>query len=294
MITQLYTWLKEHSLLLFFPLAYLISWLLWLPQLAAAQGFVDSPASPYWHLVGGIGPLVAALIVTALVAGREGLRELDGRICKWRVGVRWHLFVWLAPVVIYLIAAVIVRFVWGEWPDFRQFGKTSEYPQLPRLVFWLGNIVLYGFGEEVGWRGFALPCLQQKFGALSATAILSVFWTFWHLPLFWFIPGYMKMGLGEFMGLSLSFFLGAVIFTWLYNSSKGSILLPAIFHGTSDIAFTTPSPGSLDMVTGILITVLGIVILLTHKPATLARAEKQVMDEKASRSFNRPTYGAAA
>jgi uncharacterized protein len=294
MITQLSTWFKEHSLVLFFPLAYLISWLLWLPQLAAAQGFVDSPASPYWHLVGGIGPLVATLIVTAFIAGRAGLAELGRRIFKWRVGVRWHLFVWLAPVATYLIAAVIIRFGWGEWPDFRQFGQTSEYPQLPRLVFWVANIVLYGFGEEVGWRGFALPRLQKRHSALTATAILSLFWTFWHLPLFWFIPGYMKMGLGEFMGLSLSFFLGAVIFTWLYNSTKGSILLPAIFHGASDIAFTTPSPGSLDMVIGILITVLGIVILLIHKPATLARTEKHVMDANAPGSFNRPTYGTAS
>ena len=275
---QTFTWLKEHPLVSFFPLAYLFSTLLWFPQITSAQGWTSTPVSPYWHLIGGLGPMLAALLVTAIISGREGLRELASRIFKWRVGARWHLFAWLAPVVIYLVGTVVVRLVWNVWPDFRLFGRTNEYPQLPLLVFWAANIIFFGFGEEIGWRGFALPRMQKKYNALAATAILSVFWTIWHLPLFWFIPGYMKMGLGDFMGLSLSFFLGAVIFTWLYNSTKGSILIAAIFHGAMDIAFTTPSPGNLDVVTGILMTVLGIIILLTHKPATLSRSGKQVIE----------------
>ena len=278
MKSKSFTWLKNHPLVLFFPLAYLFSTTLWFPQIASAQGWTSNTASPYWHLVGGLGPMLAALLVTAIVSGREGLRELASRTFKWRVGTRWHLFAWLAPVAIYLIGTVVVRFSWGEWPDFRLFGRTNEYPQLPLLVWWAANIIFYGFGEEVGWRGFALPRLQKKYGALAATAILSIFWTIWHLPLFLFIAGYMKMGLGDFMGLSLSFFLGAVVFTWLYNSTKGSILIAAVFHGAMDIAFTTPSPGQLEMVTGILMTVLGIVILLTHKPSTLSRAGKQVLE----------------
>jgi membrane protease YdiL (CAAX protease family) len=145
------------------------------------------------------------------------------------------------------------------------------------LVWWAANIIFYGFGEEIGWRGFALPRLQQRYNALVATAILSVFWTIWHLPLFLFNPGYMEMGLGDFMGLSLSFFLGAVIFTWLYNSTGGSILIAAVYHGASDIVFTTPSPGNLATVIGVLVTVLGIIILLSHKPATLSRASRQAV-----------------
>ena len=278
MKSKSFTWLKEHPLVLFFPLAYLFSTILWFPQIASAQGLTARPASAYWHLIGGLGPMLAAILVTWIISGRDGLRELATRIFKWRVGARWHMFAWIAPVVIYLVGTVVVRFAWGEWLDFRLFGRTNEYPQLPLLVFWAANIIFFGFGEEVGWRGFALPRMQKKYNALAATAILSVFWTIWHLPLFWFIPGYMKMGLGDFMGLSLSFFLGAVIFTWLYNSTKGSILIAAIFHGASDIAFTTPSPGNLDVVIGILMTVLGIIILLTFKPATLSRSGKQVLD----------------
>ncbi len=277
MKSRTFTWLKGHPLVLFFPLAYLFSTILWFPQIASAQGLTSSPASTYWHLIGGLGPMLAAILVTGIISGRDGLRELATRAFKWRVGARWHLFAWLAPVVIFLVGAVVVRFVWGVWPDFRLFGRTEEYPQLPLLVWWVANIFFYGFGEEVGWRGFALPRLQQKYNALTATAILSVFWTMWHLPLFWFIPGYMKMGLGEFMGLSLSFFLGAVILTWLTNSTRGSILITAVYHGASDIVFTTPSPGNLATIIGVLITVLGIIILLTHRPATLSRIGKRAV-----------------
>jgi membrane protease YdiL (CAAX protease family) len=270
-------WLKARSLFLFFPLAYLLSWLLWLPQVAAAQGLTETPASPYWHLIGGIGPMVAAFLMTWLTAGQAGVNERIGRIGKWRVGSQWHLFAWFAPVVIFLFAALIIRIVWGAWPNIRQFGRTSEYPELPMLVYWLANLFFYGFGEEVGWRGFALPRLQKRFSALFATALLSLFWTACHLPLFWFVPGYMAMGWGEIAGLSLSFFLSVAIFTWLYNSTAGSILIVAIFHGTADIAFTTPSPGNLDVVVGMLMTLLGLVILLTHKPSTLSRSEKQII-----------------
>lgn len=273
------TLIKEHPLFLFFPLAYLFSTILWFPQIASIKGLITTPVSTYWHLIGGLGPMLAAIIVTGIISGREGIRKLATRAFKWHVDGKWHLFAWFAPVVIFLLGAVIVRFVWNVWPNFSLFGSTNEYPQLPLLAWWVANIFFYGFGEEVGWRGFALPRLQKKYSALTATVILSAFWTIWHLPLFWFIPGYMTMGLGDFMGLCLSFFLGAVIFTWLYNSSKGSILIAAVFHGVSDIAFTTPSPGNLDVVIGILMTVLGIVILLTHKPATLSKSEKQVIEQ---------------
>jgi len=277
--SRTFIWLREHPMVLFVPLAYLFSTMLWSPQIASAQGWTNTPASTYWHLIGGLGPMLAAILVTGIVSGRDGLRELIGRTFKWRVGARWHLFVWFAPAAILLVGTVVVGLVWRVWPDFRLFGRTDEYPQLPLLGWWAANIIFYGFGEEIGWRGFALPRLQKNHGALAATAILSVLWTIWHLPLFWFIPGYMKMGLGDFMGLSLSFFMGAVVFTWLYNSTKGSILIPAVFHGTSDIAFTTPSPGNLDVVVGILMTVLGVVVLLTHKPATLSRSGKHVLEQ---------------
>src|SRR5512133_1378213 len=163
MASKLTALAKMQSLILFFVLAYTISWLIWLPQVASAQGFLERPVSPYLHLLGGLGPMLAALIVTAITAGKAGLRELAGRMSRWRVKLVWHLIAWFGPVVLFVIASTIIRVISGAWPDVSRFGQTKEYPQLPILVYWLANLFFFRFGEETGWRGFSLPRLQQRY-----------------------------------------------------------------------------------------------------------------------------------
>lgn len=87
----------------------------------------------------------------------------------------------------------------------------------------LANLVFYGFGEEVGWRGFALPCLQGRSSALRASALLAIGWAGWHLPLFAFSPGLSGMGAGGVAGWLVSLLLGSIVLTWLFNSTGGSI-----------------------------------------------------------------------
>jgi membrane protease YdiL (CAAX protease family) len=222
--------------------------------------------------------MLAAIIVTGINTGKAGVRELLGRMVHWRVGINWHIIAWFSPAILFVFAAVIVRVAWGAWPDFSRFGQTEEFPQLPLLAYWAASILLYGWGEETGWRGFALPRMQKGRSAFFATFILSIFWALWHLPLFWFSDGYMKMGLGGALGWYFSILLGAVLFTWLYNSTQGSILIAAVFHGTADIVFNTPSPGDLATVIGVLMTLWGIFVLVVYKPTTLSRSDKHVIE----------------
>ena len=135
-------------------------------------------------------------------------------------------------------------------------------------------MLFYGWGEETGWRGYALPRLQKGRGALSATVILSVFWALWHLPLFWF---QMEMDIGGAIGWYFSILTGSILLTWLYNSTRGSILIVALFHGALDIVINTPSPGDLAFVMGALITVWGILVLLVAGPTNLSRSEKHTV-----------------
>lgn len=271
-------WLKSHPLVLFFVLAYAITWAIWAPLLASAQGILERPPSPYLHLLGGIGPMLAALIVTGITTGKVGVGKLLRRMVHWRVGLTWHLIAWLSPAILFLFAAVIVRVAWGAWPDFIRFGQSEEFPNLPLLVYWAMSILFYGWGEETGWRGFALPRLQKGRSAWIATLLLSIFWATWHLPLFWFVDGFMKMGVGGAIGWYFSILSGAVLFTWLYNSTKGSILITAIFHGMVNIVFTSPSPGDLAAVTGVLMMLWSIIVLIIEKPATLSRSRMQVIE----------------
>jgi len=248
--------IKRSPMTAFFVLAYALTWAAWLPL--ALRGPVYGDNLSYLHLLGGLGPMVAALVVTGLTSGREGLRELLGRIFMWRVPAGWHLLAWLSPVALYLVAAVVVRVGWGEWPLLSQFGKSTEYPQLAVPLYWLANIFFYGFGEEVGWRGFALPRLQKTRNGLTSAVILSVFWALWHLPLFAFSGGMSTMGPAEVFGWYVSLLTGSVLLTWMFNGSGGSVLIVAVFHGMLDVAITSPSPGDLSTVMGAMLTTWGI------------------------------------
>jgi len=266
--------LKRHSLIVFFVLANAISWAIWALLVASAQGLLDRSFSRYLHLLGGIGPMLAAIIVTGITDRSAGIRELFGRMFRWRVGITWLLIGLFGPVAVFLLSAAIGRVFWGTWLDWSQFGRTEEFPHLPLLVYWIANMLFYGWGEETGWRGYALPRLQKGRSALSATLILSVFWALWHLPLFWF---QMEMDIGGAIGWYFSILTGSILLTWLYNSTGGGILVVALFHGALDIVINTPSPGDLAFVMGVLITVWGILVLLVAGPTNLSRSEKHAV-----------------
>lgn len=267
-------------LVVYFVTAFGISWLLWIPLVASAHGLLaGGNALSYFHLLGSLGPLLAAVLVTGIAGGAGGLRELGTRMVKWRVGLVWWGLALFGPAALYWLSAVLLRLFSGAWPDMSRFGQTDEYPQLGLILFWVANIACYGFGEETGWRGFALPRLQQTHSALVASLALSVFWALWHVPLFFSLPTFMSMGIGGTIGWALFMVTGSLLLTWLYNSTRGSILIVALFHGTLDIAINSPAPAALATVSGVLFTVLGLLVLLAG-PASLSRSSKQTIETR--------------
>ena len=268
---------KRYPLITFFTLTYALTWLAWLPL--ALRGPVYGDRLSYLHFLGSLGPLVSAFVMTGLLSGRSGLRDLLGRAFRWRVASGWHLLAWFGPAALYAIAAVVVRLVWREWPQLSQFGHSEEFAQLAMPVYWVLSIVCYGFGEEVGWRGFALPRLQQKYSGLTSAVILSLFWAVWHLPVFWFSVGMSKMGPAEIVGWYFSLLTGSVLLTWMYNGARGSVLIVAVFHAMLDVAMTSPSPGSLSTVMGALLTIWGVVsigaLVRAKPPKTPLQAPRQ-------------------
>lgn len=264
-------------LLLFFVLAYAITWLMWLPLVAAAQGWTG-PASPYWHLWGSLGPMLAAFLVVGLQQGQGGLARLFQGMFKWRVHWLWWAAAVLGPLLVFGIAVAIAWLMGGAWPDWSLVVKVGEYPALGLVGVLIAEIVFYGYGEEVGWRGFALPYLQRKYSVLWASVIISVFWAIWHFPLFFVIEGYRSMGLGMILAWYLSMLTGSILTTWLFNSSGGSILLLAIFHGLLDVVMVNQgvSAGAVNIM-GMLFTLWGLACLFAGV-ANLARRPKVVWE----------------
>jgi len=207
------SFLKQHRLAAFFVLAFVLSWYPWI--LALLRGRTSGP-NP-------LGPFVAAVIVTAILYGRSGLREFLQRIVRWRVGVGWYAIALGLPVVVCSVAVAFT--LWVEPHGQLSVPSIERMRDLPeRFVFIL---LFIGLGEEPGWRGFAIPELQTKSSAFRASLLLAPVWALWHLPLIgnefpWPI-------VAPFV---ISVFGATFMLTWVFNGTNGSVLLPMLFHAT--------------------------------------------------------------
>lgn len=243
----------------FFVLACGLSWFVWSPLVAAGLGGSDARPTPYLHLLGGFGPACAAF---ALGGGRRGF-QADRRALAWIAGSA------LAPVVIFG-AGILLFAATGQWSLFRASGPNPEYPQLSVGAYVLASLVCYGFGEEIGWRGFALPRLQARHSALTASLIVAAGWAVWHLPLFAFAPGMKALGVGGALGWLASIVAGSLLMTFVFNGSGGSVIATAVFHTVLDLLMLGPAPGPLVIAMGAIVTVVGIALPLAFGPARLA------------------------
>lgn len=269
------------DLVAFFALAYGVSWLLWSPLWLPALGFDRLPVLPYHHALGALGPITAALVVSARSAGPAGPGDLFRRMVAWRGRLVWVATGLLAPIALLLVAAVLASILSDEPFRIAEIGRSSEFPRFTPMGFLLYNVFSFGYGEEVGWRGFALPRLQARHSALGATLILSLGWALWHVPLFLYRPGFTGMGVAGAAGWFFSLLTGAVLLTWLYNESRGSLLAVALFHASMDVVFTSDVASAFVVnATGALITVSGVVVLVVAGPRYLSRKGKMVRRER--------------
>lgn len=258
-------------LITYFALAYIISWLIWFPLYGHAFGIDNLPVLPFHHGIGGLGPLLASVITTWLYHKKAGLKQLLKQMIKAKPLI-YVVIALCSPFLLAVLAAVINYVASGTFVRLSGLFVAKEYPALGFSGFFLYNLVFFGFGEEVGWRGFALPRLQSRFNALTASIILTVFWALWHWPLFLYRPGMASMGIAGAAGWFFSLLTGSILLTWLYNSSKASILICAIFHSTIDIAFLADfTDANMTNYMGMLITVWGILTIVIFKPQNLSK-----------------------
>jgi uncharacterized protein len=228
--------MRQHPLLFYFLIVFGLTWAYELLVFGVLH--IPFSSSLLWPLLLTlVGPTLAAFLMTAVTQGRTGILQLLRRYVRWHVGIPWYLVVLLGVPALLLITYLI------------QPGAFSAF-RLPELSFWLTYLIAYlltlvfggPLGEEVGWRGFALPRLQQRSGPLVGTLLLGVLWGLWHLPLFLFVPGYNGAGTG-FVGILIPFvafvitvIAFAVVFTWVFNNTRGSLLLAILLHASINTA----------------------------------------------------------
>jgi membrane protease YdiL (CAAX protease family) len=212
--------LDVKALVAFFALSYALSWS-WVIPLAEAHLVVRRGVGWPTHLPALLGPAIAAVVVTGWTMGRPGVRDLLARLARWRVPIRWWL-VAVSPVAFLGLALAALAAAGQALPDVADFGRFSGIPATS-LAGVLLLIFAGALGEETGWRGYALPQLQRRFSPLASSLILAVLWFGWHLPQFFVIATYRDFSPVQYVGMFLGLACGAVVLTWLYNRSGGSI-----------------------------------------------------------------------
>jgi len=211
-------WIKNHELISYFVLAYTFSWAIEIPLIFSRLNLIATV--PLWiHYLTAFGPLLAAFVVQGVAHGTRGEIDLLSSMIKWNVGLLWIIIAALSPIVIFAVTVLAIYFSSGQLLDLSLLGKINFLPNLG-IWAWLFWIMTSGLGEETGWRGFALPRMQKNRSALSAAIILGLIWSCWHLPAFFYLPNYMKMGIPFFPVFALGVISGSILFTWLFNSAR--------------------------------------------------------------------------
>lgn len=248
-----------RSVATYVALTYALAWTLWIPL---ALGGVEVDPGQGWpsHLPGLLAPAVAAVIVTAASSGRPGLRELWSRIIRWRVGWQWYALI----AVTLLAAAVGPILAGGDVPTaslYATYSGAGSWGLLPVVAYVL---VVNGFGEEIGWRGFMAERLLPRFGALPTSLIIAVVWGGWHLPMFWVVGNFRDLGAGGTVGWLLGLTAGSIFLTWLYTGSGHSILIVALWHTAFNLASATAATaGVVAAATSTVVMVAAVAIAVT-------------------------------
>jgi uncharacterized protein len=253
----------------FFVLAYALSWAWTIPWAMTGHTVYQGRGWPT-YLPGLLGPLAAALVVTARTAGRVGVKDLMSRMRRWRIGWRWWLAA-LSPVG-FLAVGLIALGASGDVPARGGFAQFSGIPSALGLAgVALTMVVVGGLGEETGWRGYALPQLQRQFSPLTATLIVAAGWAGWHIPLFFYLDSYKSFRAPMVPVFVFGLACGAVVATWIYNRTGGSILAVAVWHGAYNMVGATKAAtagsGALSAVIWTLVVAHAVALLYLERRA---------------------------
>jgi membrane protease YdiL (CAAX protease family) len=231
---NLQEWMRQHPMFSFFFIAYAGTWIFLIPSILSVWGIVKGDFTITQILSIFAGPFLAAILITRLTEGKAGMLRLRQRINQWHFGWQWYVLILLGIPVLILLGVILQPAARASFQ-----GLTSRLlVSYPMYFFFV--IIGVGVPEEIGWRGFALPRMQPRYGPLWGTLLLGVLWVFWHLPRF-LLPehgGGPGTGWVNFFTNFSYFFLMvislAIILTWVFNHTRGSIFSAILAHAAVD------------------------------------------------------------
>jgi membrane protease YdiL (CAAX protease family) len=230
------SFIQRYPLLTFFLLAFGLSWIFMITDALGSRAILPFRLPIPLLIVMGYMPTLAAVIVTWQIKGRDGVRALLKKLLIARVRLGWYVFA-IFGIAVMAVIAVMLYNTFGNGPVVPILSKNAP-PFSGPLQMILTIVVMYIIvglvnGEELAWRGFALPRLQTKYNALISSLILGVIWTLFHLPLFFTATGSSQAEI-SFVSFLISTVSITVLYTWMYNNTRGSVLLAYLFHAAAN------------------------------------------------------------
>ncbi|MEJ2262283.1 MAG: type II CAAX endopeptidase family protein [Anaerolineales bacterium] len=247
----------------YFALVFALSWSFTIPAALSGANLTESPLLMIIYALGGLGPAVAAILLTYLSRDPAGWRDYWRRIVDVkRIPLRWYGVIFLLVPAITATAALMDWLLGGQGLQLELAARLLQQPWLilPLVFFYL----IFGpLPEEMGWRGYALDRLQARWSALTASLILGVAWALWHLPIF-FVKGTYQESLGfgsrSFWIFMFSIMATSILYTWIYNNTRRSTLSAILFHFvvnfTGELFAQTPRAEALSFALTILVALL--------------------------------------
>ena len=271
--------IKKYPAISQFVLALLIGGVMIAPMVAGVV-----PSDSMFLLIAAYSASLAGIILTAIVSGKVGLKEMFRRLLIWRAGIGWWVFALIAFALMYLGGLVLAALFSGSTLSVNLAQPLYMFFPLFIMKFFLDA----GLGEELGWRGFLLPRLQARYSALVSSIILGIVWGLWHLPLFMLEGMSPTYEMGQAWGV-VPALLGytvvvvipySILFTWMYNNTKGSLLLAFVFHASQAWFELFRDPDNLIGpyigFTAVLV-VTAIVVVLISGAKNLSRKHERIM-----------------
>lgn len=288
---------KSRELLTFLGLTFVFPWVVDFIQIAASRELI--PGSPPAALAGTLTvlklvfmPLGSAAIVTAIGRGSAGLREWFAPVFRWRAGWQWYAVALFSYPLSAFGAIVVSDAIIGRGSHLMEYFN-ARLDQMGAGLGLSGNslwllipfLLIYGFIlvpliEETGWRGFAIPRLQEKHSALYAAIVMGIVWAVWHLPNF-FEPASPHYNM-PFIGFLLNIISFSILLVWIYNNTNGSVWMTMMWHGSvivGSIFFPAGIPGDTGDLLAFWLTVvasvaIAVVVVIVAGPKRLVRSRK--------------------
>lgn len=214
----------------YFSLTLLIGSLAYTPWVLASYSIFPANLIFIFVIVGGVSPTIAALMVTKLEFGKGEVEYLFGQFSRREFSKLWFLVAVLVPLLLAICAVLLWAIAGGTYS--MSLMVLIEFPLI------LITNLLMNVWEEIGWRGYALPALQREHNPLISSLIVGIFWALWHWPHFAVKDSIMMVNYHNFLWFTVFTLLYSISYTWLYNSTKGSLFTASLYHAATNTSNT--------------------------------------------------------